>query len=130
MGIFNQAAQGVSPEQSRAAFKAARDKTMVERQQNVPVLRPRGMGESTVIRQQHQQSMKQDHKRSLAINERAKQLYNVRVTEIHQKTVQQGKVTSHSVQRSASVQAQQSKQNTQNFNQQATQKRPQQEQSL
>lgn len=82
MGIFNQAAQGVSPEQSRAVFKAARDKTMVERQQNVPVLRPRGMGESTVIRQQHHQNMKQDHKRSLAINERAQQLYQKQASEM------------------------------------------------
>lgn len=130
MSEFNKAAQGVSAAQSRATFKAARDKTMVERQQNMPVLRPRGMGADAVNRATHQQAMKRDHQQSQAVNQRAQQLYKMRITEIHKKTVQQGKVTSHSVERSVSVKAQKSKENTQNFNQQATQKRQLQELSL
>jgi hypothetical protein len=102
MRIFNQAARGISPEQSRATFKAARDKTMVERQQSVPVLRPHGMGADEVIRQSHRSAMRQDHNRAKSLNERAKQLYQQQASEIK-------------------TQAKHPRQTTNNFNQHAAQ---------
>ena len=95
MGIFNEAAQGVSPEQSRAVFKAAREKTMVEKERIVPVLRPHGMGESEVMRQQHRQNIRKDHQNSLTINERAKQLYRRQANEMKTQTKNQRATTNN-----------------------------------
>lgn len=73
---FNHQVIGVSPEQTRAAFALPRmEKSMVEQEQNVPVLKPSGMGEDTIDRLYFRQRLKQERQRV--------QQYQMRITEIH-----------------------------------------------
>ena len=86
MKDFNQFAQGVTPEQTRAAIQLAaqqRQKTMIEKQQPVPVLKPRGMGEDVVDRQAYRNKLKQDHELAQRLNQRAQEIYQMNITKLH-----------------------------------------------
>lgn len=120
MQNFNSVAKDISPEQSRAAFKAARQKTMVEQQQIVPVLKPHGMGESEVDRIAYRTQLQNEHKQAQAVNLRAQQLYQMRVSEIHSRVMEQGKEVSYRVDRSYNAIERQGR-TVNNFNQHAAQ---------
>jgi hypothetical protein len=86
MKDFNQLAQGVTPEQTRAAVQLAaqqRQKTMLEQQQPVPVLKPHGMGEDVVDRQAYCNKLKQDHEQAQRLNQRAQEIYQMNITTLN-----------------------------------------------
>lgn len=91
MQNFNAAAKGISPEHSRAVFKAARQKTMVEQQQIVPVLKPHGMGESEVDRLAYRAQLHNEHRQAQNPQMRAQQLYRTKLSDIDSKTQDQGR---------------------------------------
>ena len=72
------------PEHTRARLYEGYQerKTMVERQQPVPVLRPSGMGAAQVDRQIHHQQLRQDHRQAITTNQRAQQIYNKSVADL------------------------------------------------
>ncbi len=82
----NLTANSNQPEQTRARLYDGyqKRKTMVERQQPVPELRPSGMGAAQVDRQIHHQQMRADHKQAIKTNERAQQIYNKSVADLPQ----------------------------------------------
>lgn len=89
---FNHQVVGVPPEQTRAAFSQPnREKSMVEQEKIVPVLKPLGMGEDVVGRQHFRERLKQERQRV--------QQYQMRVTEIHTCTHINGKLLEDKVER-------------------------------
>ncbi|MEP0175035.1 MAG: hypothetical protein ABJH28_12485 [Paraglaciecola sp.] len=85
---FNQQVAGVSPEQTRLALMG---KTMVEREQHVPTLKPSlGFGQE-VDNQTHKQKLKQEQDRVMR--------YQVRITETHTTLRMNGQVISTKVDR-------------------------------
>lgn len=89
---FNHQAVGVSPEQTRAAIsRSSNEKSMVEQEKPMPVLKPFGMGEDTVERQNFRNRLKQEHQRV--------ERYQMCVTEIHTRIHINGKLVESKVER-------------------------------
>lgn len=89
---FNHQVVGVSPEQTRAAFSASSpDKSMVEQEDIVPVLKPHGIGEDVVDRQHFKNRLKQEQQRV--------HRYQMRVTELHTRIHIDGKLIESKVDR-------------------------------
>lgn len=104
MKNFNQSAQGVSPEQTRAALQRAaqqRQKTMIEQQQPVPVLKPHGMGEDVIDRQVYRHKLSNDHRQAQRLNQRAQHIYQRDITALHARAIEKGKTQPAQLERTA-----------------------------
>ena len=70
---FTQSMHGISPEQTRAAMMPSIQKTMVENEQPVPVLKPLFMGQE-VDNQTHKQKLKEERQRLVQFREQVQTL--------------------------------------------------------
>lgn len=86
---FNQQMQGISPEQTRAALMPSIEKSMVEREQPAPALKPSlGLG---------QEVDNQTHKQKLIEERRRLQIFRDQAITIQAKIRMNGKVISTSI---------------------------------
>jgi len=112
---FNQQVTGVSPEQTRASLMPKQEKTMVEQEQPVPVLKPHGIEAQQVDQLAYRQRLEKEKQRAKRV-----QQYQIRVTETHTRLSINGQVIKEDVKRDVQ-QINRHRQLTNSFNQDSTQ---------
>lgn len=89
---FNHQVVGVPPEQSRAAFVPPKpEKSMVEQEEILPVLKPSGIGEDSIDRLHFRQRLNQERQRV--------QQYQMQISEIHTRIHIDGKLIESKIDR-------------------------------